>query len=316
MTAAFRWRAFACAAIGVNLVAFVMVRTASRPAVEIGAALDVAVTVPALYFLLVVRGGLQPLVSLVPLCLLGLVRATYLEPHLAWARPALAAAAELAVVALIAVRLRRGWRSADRGDALARIETAAREIVPSRRAASVLAGELAIFYYAFGSWRQRPDVPEGTRAFSIHEQSGAAALFGTLAGVSIMEAALVHLIVMRWSAAAAWTLTALSLYGAVWLIAIARAFVLRPVLIEGGELSARGGMIWTVRIPLTAICAVEAGTAAHDLKLPPASEPNVVLRLSALVTAHGIYGMTRRVSALALALDDRDGFQRALQNDI
>ena len=61
MTHVIRWRVFALAAVAINLVAFLMVRVAPRPAVEVGAALDVAVTVPALYFLLIVRGGVMPL---------------------------------------------------------------------------------------------------------------------------------------------------------------------------------------------------------------------------------------------------------------
>jgi len=246
---------------------------------------------------------------------LGMARATYLAPGIAWARPAVGAAAELAVFALIAVRLRRGWRAAGSDhDVLARIETAAREIVPGRRAAAILAGEIAVFYYAFACWRQRPDAPAGSRAFSIHGQSGVAALFGMLAGVSAIEAALVHLVVMRWSVTAAWVLTGLSVYGMVWLIAAARAFVMLPVLVHAGELVARGGMIWTVRVPLETIRAVESGAGQCDLKLPLAAEPNVVLRLAGPVTAHGMYGMTRRISSLALAVDDRNGFARALHD--
>ena len=317
MTSALRWRVFVFAAIFVNLIAFLMVRLVPRPAVGMGAALDVAVTVPALYWVLVVRGGLQPLVSLAPLCLLGLVRATYLAPGIAWARPAVGAAAEVAVVALIAVRVRRGWRTAGgEGDVLARIETAAREIVPARRVAAILASEIAVFYYAFASWRKGPDAPAGSQGFSIHEQSGVSALFGLLAGVSVMEAGLVHLVVMRWSVVGAWALTGFSVYGMVWLIAMARAFAVRPVLVRGGELVARSGMMWTVRVPLAAIRAMESGGAGYDLKLPPACEPNVILRLAEPVTAHGMYGMTRRISSLALAVDDRGGLVRALQHEI
>jgi hypothetical protein len=314
VTSAIRWRVFACACIAIHLVAFLMVRLAPRPAVQIGAALDVAVTVPVLYFLLVVRAGLQPLVSLLPLCLFGLLRATWLVPRIAAARPPVAAAAELAVIALIVVRLRRGFHAAGAArDALERIETAASAIVPWRPAAAVLAGEMAVFYYAFGAWWQRPHAPEGSRAFSIHQQSGVAALFGALAGAGLIEAGLVHLVVMRWSVVAAWVLSALSLYGTVWLIAAARSFPLRPVLLEPGELLARGGMIWTVRIPLAAIRAIESGVARYDLKLPAASHPNLVLRLAQPVTAHGMYGMTRQVASLALAIDDPAGFHRALR---
>ena len=78
MTHGIRWKVFALAAVTINLIAFCMARLAPRPAVEVGAALDVAVTVPALYFLLIVRGGAMPAISVLPVCLVGILRATYL----------------------------------------------------------------------------------------------------------------------------------------------------------------------------------------------------------------------------------------------
>jgi hypothetical protein len=56
----------------------------------------------------------------------------------------------------------------------------------------------------------------------------------------------------------------------------------------------------------------ESGAAKCELRVPPASQPNVVLRLSEAVKARGVYGMTRQVSSIALAVDDPDGFVRAL----
>ena len=82
-------------------------------------------------------------------------------------------------------------------------------MVPVERVAAVLAGEIAVLWYAFASWRRGPEVPAGARAFSIcTQQSGVAQLFGFLAGVSVMEAALMHLVVARWSVITAWVLTA------------------------------------------------------------------------------------------------------------
>ena len=94
MTHGIRWKVFALAAVAINLIAFLMVRLAPRPAVEFGAALDVAVTVPALYFLLIVRGGVMPAISVLPVCLLGILRATYLAQGIGWARPAVGAGVE------------------------------------------------------------------------------------------------------------------------------------------------------------------------------------------------------------------------------
>ena len=321
MTSAFRWRLFLAAAVSINGIAFLMVRALPRTAVGIGAAADVAVTdvavtVPLLYFLLIVRGGLQPFVSLLPVCLLSLFRATYLAPGANPARPAIAAAAELAIAALIVTRVRRGLRAAPAGDVPDQLEAAARAIVPSPRLAAILASEFAVFYFACCAWRRRPSVPQGALAFTLHRESGAAALFGVLAGVSVMEALLVHLVVVRYSLAAAWILTALSAYGCVWLVALARSFALRPILVTPKELLLRSGMMWTLSVPRSALAALEPAGAPCELRLPVAGEPNLVLRFHQPLLARGMYGITRPVTTLALALDDREAFQRALHHAV
>ena len=63
---------------------------------------------------------------------------------------------------------------------------------------------------------------------------------------------------------------------------------------------------------LQAIAAIESGAAKCGLRVPPASQPNVALRLTEAVTARGMYGMTRQVTSIALAVDDRDGLVRTL----
>jgi hypothetical protein len=303
------WRTFLSAALAINALCFALVRLIPRPQVEFGAALDVAITVPALYFLLIVRAGLQPAVSVAPLFLLGLLRATWLAPGIAFTRPLITAAAEIAICALLVVRVRRGLRNAHDGDLLDRIESAAREIIPSTRAASMLAGELAVFWYAFASWRSAPDVPPGARAFTLHRESSVATLFGFLTGVSLMEAALLHLLVARWSVTAAWILTALSVYGAVWLVAVARSFSLRPVLLTDDELIVRAGLLWAVRIPRCQV-AIERPGNPCDLRVPVLADPNVVLRLVEPVVARGLYGMARKVSTVAIGFDDPAAFTR------
>lgn len=276
-----------------------------------GAAFDVVITVPALYLLLIVRAGLQPAISVAPLCLLGLLRATYLAPGAAMARPAIAGAVEIAVTWILIARVCRGMRAAGGGDLVERMERGAREIVPLDRAASVLAGELAVFWYAFASWRRTREVPPGARAFTLHEQSGAATLLGFLAGVSLMEAALVHLIIARWSVTVAWVLTAVSIYGAVWLGAVARSFRVRPMLVTENEVVVRAGLLWTVRIPRDAV-AIESAVSTYDLKVPLLAEPNVVLRLRTPRIAYGIYGLRRRVSTIAIQVDDASAFRSVL----
>ncbi|HEV2444732.1 MAG TPA: hypothetical protein VGS58_02365 [Candidatus Sulfopaludibacter sp.] len=71
--------------------------------------MDVAVTVPALCFWLVVRAGVQPAATMCPLAMLW---ATYIAPGGAWLRPAAGVGAELAIAGFLIARVHRGLRAA------------------------------------------------------------------------------------------------------------------------------------------------------------------------------------------------------------
>lgn len=310
---AWRFPVWFCAAVAINLLAFWLPRTMHRSAVAAGAAFDVAVTVPALYFWLVVSAGLQPRASLIPLCLVGLLRATYVAPGMLWARPALAGAAELAVIGYLVVRLRRGRsNTAPGGDLLERLTLAAREVVPIPAVAEIVASEIAMFWYAFGPPGRKPPIPAGAQAFTVHEKSATAMLFGVFAGLSVAEAAVVHVVLLHWSRTAAWALTGLSTWGAVWLVAAARSLALRPILLGNGELLIRSGMLSTLRVPLPKIAAVRTANFGEGRVVPPMSDPNVLLEFSEPMVMCGMYGIRRRVARIALAVDDPTGLVRAL----
>ena len=124
-----------------------------------------------------------------------------------------------------------------------------------------------------------------------------------------MEAALVHLLIARWSVTAAWVLTVLSVYGAVWLVAVARSFSLRPVLLTDEELIVRAGLLWTVRVPRNQV-TIECPGDPCDLRVPMLADPNVILRLAEPTVARGLYGMTRKVATMAIGFDDPAAFTR------
>jgi hypothetical protein len=275
-------------AMSINIIDPMLVRAITKPPVAIAAAFDLAVVVPALYFWLVVRSGIQPLTTMIPLCLLALFRATWIMPGLSMTRPLLAGGVEIAVVALIVTRTRR------------------------RLVTAIAADEIAVLYYAFAAWRRKPEVPPGMEAYSTHQRAGTAVLFGSLAAISVVEAPLLHLLVMRWNVKAAWVLTVLSVYGAIWLVGMARAFVLRPVLVGNGELVIRSGLLWTLHAPLDRIASIHRGGGASDLRLCPGGDPNVAMEFSEPMIAAGMFGRRRRVTRVALSIDDPPAFERAL----
>ena len=114
------------------------------------------------------------------------------------------------------------------------------------RVAGVLATELALVAYAIGGWVRRPAPDHTARSFTcLRAWTPLLAGLLVLLGVEIVG---VHLLVSLASPTIAWVLTALSLYGVLWLVGDAQAARHRPILVD--RLLVRVGLRWTVEIPV------------------------------------------------------------------
>lgn len=223
--------------------------------------------------------------------------------------------AEAAFVGWLAWRAGRASRAAGApgtADPVARLRAGARAVVPAV-AADVLVAELAVLYYAVGAWRARPHVPPGAHAFTTHRRSGHGGLVFGLLVVTAVEGVVAHLLVAGRSPAAAWALTALGVYGALWLVADYRAAVLRPVLWDGAALWVRAGLRWQAR--------VAGGQVARVSRTPPAAgarslafltAPNLWVECSAPVVLAGPYGLRREARRVGLFVDEPERLAAAL----
>ena len=293
-----------------------MVRANPRPAVLAGSTADLLITIPVAYYFLVVRRGVQPALTLAPVICAGLLRASFLLPTGHLLKAALAGSCEAALAIFIGTRIYIAFRSAQSPDVVEQLRQSARSIIPVARLADAVAFELAIIYYSLFSWRAKPHVPSGARALTLHRESGFAALLGILAVLSVVESALVHLVVQRWSIAAAWALTIVSLYGAVALVAIARSLVLRPVLLFDESIVIRCGLLWSIEIPAASISTVRRAMAPFPvrgtrgyLRATGGSDPKWIIELREAVTAEGMYGIRKRVTMVGLHLDSGQEFE-------
>ena len=118
---------------------------------------------------------------------------------------------------------------------------------------------------------------------------------------------------------AAWAFTALGVLGAVWVTGYLRTVIQRPVLVCPDAVHVRSGIQWSVRIPFDAIAQLEVGRvkspakeASDALRAVKFGTPNALLTLREPQRATGMYGKQRDVSVVALTLDDRAGFERAV----
>lgn len=286
--------------------------------------LDLIVTVPLVYWFLAVRRAGWPRLSVVPVFVLS-VAGTRLVPGLEAGRLLhglewVAIPAELLLLTIVARRafaMSRALRVSQGGDALESLRRAAIELVEIERAAEIIAYEAAVLWYAVvGGGRH--GTPPGAFVFGVRRRSGYGPVLVGLFFALIAEAIAVHLLVRRWSVVAAWILTILTAYAALWLIGDFRALGRRTILVTGDALIVRLGLRWSVRVPLDAIRAVRAaespGPAAPDhLRAVILGAERQVVELDSELVAVGFYGIRRRVRSIGLSVDEPERFLRCLE---
>jgi hypothetical protein len=297
-------------------------------AVAVGVTCDLVLLVPALYYLLLVRGRHWPAIGLVPVFIIGLLAASWILPAdhqdlltgFEWA----AVPMELGLLGYI------GWRAAasirgvrrrlreGHADAFTAIRGAARETIGSPLVADVLAQELAMFWYAFCSWRS--PLPRAGDGFTSYRKNNYGVFLFAIVMVLVIETLAVHLLVHTlWSGAVAWILTGVSLYALLWMIGDWQALRLRTTIVTPERIHIRLGTRWEVEIPRASVLYLgppkHTDVVARPLKLGLLGDPNVEIRLSGPVTARGMYGLRRTSSIVRLQVDDPETLSWELKNE-
>jgi len=290
--------------------------------VAVGLTVDLVIVVPLAFYLLLVRRRGLPLVTLAPVLVLSVVAASRVLPpdHQQPLRvlEVLAVPLELGLVSWVAWRAARALRKARRdaaADPLEQLHRAAFDLTRNDRVAAVLALELGVLYYAFGSWRARPHLPAGWSAITHHRRSGHAGIVLAFLVVMAAEGLAVHVLLLNWSALVAWLFTIGTAYGGLWLIADYRATVLRPILIDDDTVLIRAGFRCALRVPRARIAEVGRTKPAfgkESFNLTFLGTPTRWLTLSEPMLALGPYGFRRRVRAIGIEPDTADEFDRVL----
>ena len=290
--------------------------------------LDLTVLVPLLYYGLLVRRKGWPAISVVPVFLLSLLAASFVVPTdhqgLLTVLKYLVAPAELVLLGylgLTVVRTTRRFRDhAASEDILERLRRSLFDVLKVRLAAEMIAAEIGLFYYALFSWRARPEETAKRWAFSYHKKSGYGSMVAGILVAMLIEVIALHALVWMWNPALAWVLTALGVYGFVWLLGDWRAALLRPVFVEKDALVVRIGLRWTARVPFAAIEAVRPVEGRAPSRKTPGylealllGKPQYLITLNTDIVAQGLYGMRKTITTLGLAVDDTETFEAALK---
>ena len=313
----------AIVAAEVAVVAFAG-RAVATAALANAIVIDLTLGALLVVWLLGVRRGGLPRTVLLPTFLAGLGGAHLLvgshEPVALDLLGAGAVAAELAIVVLVIRGVSRGARALGRegDDALVAVRQLVERGLGTGAPARLLASEIAALWFATGAWRRPVPSYDGARRFAYDGRVGG--IHAALLVATVVEVVAVHLLVSRWSDVAAWALTALALYGLLWILGDLRAVRLRPTTLDDHTLVIRTGLRWTMAVPRERIVAVHRrdwrhrfGAGADELSLAVLGEPDVVIELDRPLEATGPFGITRTARRVGFSADHPDRVVEAIR---
>ncbi|QBB70531.1 hypothetical protein ELE36_09235 [Pseudolysobacter antarcticus] len=105
----------------------------------------------------------------------------------------------------------------------------------------------------------------GVMHFSYHRRDGMQSLLFGFIIVILLQIPFEHLLLSLWHPAAAWCISALSLYSVLWMIAHYRAVTRRPISLEDDRLIIRNGVFGDVAVPLNALARIAPLRASIDM---------------------------------------------------
>ena len=292
------------------------------PALMLAVSLDLLLTIPVVYFLLIRKTGI-PKVTVVPVLMLSTVAASFILPAThqvyidlfkTWGIPFV----EIAVLTFITLKVRslvRSYRDSKEQapDFFTALKEACLEIMPPK-VVPLFASEVSVIYYGFLSWRRRP---LRLNEFSYHKRSGTQALLGAAVVVIAIETVALHLLLAQVSELGAWILTGLSVYTALQVFGVAKSLARRPIVCKEDRLIVRYGILNESEIAFEDIESVELSKQSVTLdksiaRLSPLGDMerhNLIIRLKKENTLTGLYGVKKKFRALALHVDDDLGFK-------
>jgi hypothetical protein len=301
---------FTLVALSIAIVEIAFVRSAvfarNRDIAAWGITFDLTITIPLLYWFVLVRTEHARAITLAPVFVVCTSAAALILPRsdqaflhqLRW----VAAPLEILTIGLLVASVSR------------RRPAGVRE----RIVGGIVHSEVAILYYGLFSWHAEPDVPDGAIPITTHKRSGWGTVVVCFIVLIAFESIGLHLFVQHWSVKWAWIFTAFDFYGVLWLLGDYQALRLRPTLIREDQIDLRHGMRLNATIARDNIAAVETITNEAQwkrkgtAKVALLEEPKYLVRLREPVIAESLAGIRRTIDAIAILPDDPAAFERAL----
>lgn len=292
---------------------------------------DLVLTAPVLFFMLSFKSKVAKLKTL-PFFIGGIVIATFLLPesgqeHLGYIKTYFLPFIEIIVLAFLSFKIYKGVQvykahSNQTADFLTISKRSATALFGKSRYASVFASEISMLYYAFFSWKPKK---LKKNEFTKYKENASIALAGAFLMVICIETYAFHVLLMKWSAIAAWTLTLLSIYSAFSIVAHMKALLKRPSFLTHQKLILRNGLLADIVIPLTEIDKIEVFSKelhSKNLKIgnlgfnKESSNHNIAIHFTTPQTIEKMYGFIEECDILLVHIDEKNRFVTAVQKKL
>lgn len=179
-----------------------------------------------------------------------------------------------------------------------------------------LSTELGMIRLALLRWNAPADIPAGSRAFFYHQYL--VPMLIVFLVLQLIELVVVHFLVSLWSEKAALVLSAISIWGVIYIVALIKSLRINPVLLSDVGIRIRAGNVIDKFILFEAIGTIETSVSSEQAKdkttLNAAifSHPNIILKLKQPISRRTFFGKTSKVQAIALKLDEPSEFLRVV----
>lgn len=295
------------------------------PTLNLAITLDLVLTIPLVYFFLIVKTKI-PKITVLPIVLLGCFLGSILlpkddQPYLdlfkLWALPII----EIGVLVLISTKVYNfiktfRQKNSTKVDFFDVVKEVSAGVFP-HKIASIVATEIAVFYYVFLFWKKRN---LEKNEFSYHKNNGTLSLLGAIIFILSIETAVLHLVLAKWSETLAWVLTFLSIYTVIQLFGFLKSLWDRPHKIEGAKLYLRYGIMKETCVDLNQLVSVEVSSKDIEIEkgvmrlsfLGSLEGHNVIIRLKEDTVLTGLYGIRKPYRTLLFFVDNPVEFQNKI----
>ena len=281
----------------------------------------------ALYYFVMVRKVGLVKVSLAGVLILSIIAANFLLPegsktYLSYVE-IFAGIVELSVIALLVVNIRKVRKeylsvSENSSDFVRNLRQSFSVVISSPLLLNVITSEAAMFRYGLFFFEGKQEIDKESLVFTTWERSGFGSMMGVFLAVSIIETIALHLLLQSWSVVAAWVLTGISIYTAIFIVAYWSSVLKRPILFKNDVLHLRIGILWNAEIRKDTISSVsrirnfEKDSSTLNIGTSVFEEPNVLIELNKETSIDGLYGFKKQINRVALYVDKPDALLKFL----